>query len=447
MTTRSPIAGAVGAAALAALLAGCGIFQKAGPKVTPTIGERRSVLGLEAQVEADASLAGVAVTLPPAELNTAWTQPGGSPSKSLGHLSLGGALTPAFSVSIGQGASKFDRLGAAPVVAEGRIFTVDTTGTVSAFDAATGARVWSAQPGTDSKNKYSLFGGGVSYDGGRVYATNGVGAVSALDAKTGAVAWTVRPGGPLRGAPTVADGNLYVMSQDSQIFSLKAADGTTQWSEAAPMEIAGVFGTGAPAFAQGTVVAGFASGDLNAYRYENGRPLWNDALSRTSISTSVSSLSDIDAAPVIDNGRVYAVGQGGRMVALELTTGQRLWELNIAGISTPWVAGEWIFVVTDDARLLAIARATGKIRWISQLARFRDAEDKKGPISWNGPVLAGGRLILTNSAGQMASVNPVDGTLLSTTNLNRPVSLSPVVANNMLYILDDDGKLTAYRGA
>jgi glucose dehydrogenase len=125
----------------------------------------------------------------------------------------------------------------------------------------------------------------------------------------------------------------------------------------------------------------------------------------------VSSLSDIDAAPVIDNGRVYAVGQGGRMVALELTTGQRLWELNIAGISTPWVAGEWIFVVTDDARLVAIARATGKIRWISQLARYEDAEDKKGPISWNGPVLAGGRLILTNSAGQMASVNPTDGTL------------------------------------
>ena len=447
MTTRNPIAGAVTAAALAALLGGCGVFTKAGPKVTPTIGERRAVLGLEAAVEADPSLAGVAVTLPPAEVNAAWTQPGGSASKSLGHVSLGGALSPAFSVSIGQGASRYDRLGAAPVVADGRIYTVDTTGTVVAFDAATGARAWSAKPGTDAENKNSLFGGGVSYDGGRVYATNGVGAVSALDAATGAVIWTVRPGGPLRGAPTVADGNVYVMSQDSQIYALKATDGATQWSEAATLEVAGVFGTGAPAYAQGTVVAGFGSGDLNAYRYENGRQLWNDALSRTSISTSVSSLSDIDAAPVIDAGRVYAVGQGGRMVALELTTGQRLWELNIAGISTPWVAGEWIFVVTDDARLLCIARATGKIRWISQLSRYEDAEDKKGPINWTGPVLAGGRLILTSSAGQMTAVNPADGTVLSTTQLNRPVSLSPVVANNTLYILDDDGRLNAFRGS
>ena len=31
-----------------------------------------------------------------------------------------------------------------------------------------------------------------------------------------------------------------------------------------------------------------------------------------------------------------------------------MWELNIAGIATPWIAGDWIFVVTDDAKLLCI---------------------------------------------------------------------------------------------
>jgi outer membrane protein assembly factor BamB len=132
-------------------------------------------------------------------------------------------------------------------------------------------------------------------------------------------------------------------------------------------------------------VVGFSSGELTAYRYENGRVLWQDALSRTSISTTVSTISDIDANPVIDNGRVYAVGQGGRMVALELNSGQRIWEINVAGISTPWVVGDWVYVVTDQAQLLAIARATGKVKWITQLARWRDAEDKKGPLRWVGP--------------------------------------------------------------
>ncbi|NWM55001.1 PQQ-binding-like beta-propeller repeat protein, partial [Escherichia coli] len=82
-----------------------------------------------------------------------------------------------------------------------------------------------------------------------------------------------------------------------------------------------------------------------------------------------------DAEPVIDQGRVYAVGQGGRMVAMDIATGNRMWEQNIAGISTPWVAGEWLFVVTDDARLLCLSRTSGKVRWISQLKRYKN--DKK----------------------------------------------------------------------
>ena len=117
-----------------------------------------------------------------------------------------------------------------------------------------------------------------------------------------------------------------------------------------------MFGSASPAVGQGTVVAGFSSGELNAYRYENGRLVWQDQLARTSIRTSVASISDVDANPVIDNGQVLAVGQGGRMVSLELISGQRQWELNIAGISTPWVAGEWVYVVTDDAQA-ALRRA------------------------------------------------------------------------------------------
>jgi outer membrane protein assembly factor BamB len=235
------------------------------------------------------------------------------------------------------------------------------------------------------------------------------------------------------------------MSQDNQIYSLKTRDGATNWSSAAALEIAGVFGSASPAFAQGTLVAGFSSGELNAYRYENGRLVWSDALQRTSIRTSVSSLSDIDADPVIDSGQVVAVGQGGRMVSLELISGQRMWELNIAGISTPWVAGDWVFVVTDDAKLIAVARSNGKIRWINQLPAYRNEKKKSGPISYSGPVLAGGRLIIASSQGALINVDPVNGSFQSQTGVGAPISLSPVVANSTLYVLDDNARLHAFR--
>jgi outer membrane protein assembly factor BamB len=133
------------------------------------------------------------------------------------------------------------------------------------------------------------------------------------------------------------------------------------------------------------------------------------------------------------------------MVALELNTGQRIWEINVAGIATPWVAGDWIFVVTDQAQLLAIARSTGRVKWMSQLKRWRDEKDKKGPISWVGPVLAGDRLILANSEGELVNVSPFDGSVQSTVDTKMSVSLPLVVANNTLYVLHDEGKLTAWR--
>ena len=430
--------------ALLASLGGCGIFKGGDKNKTALVGERVAVLTSETGAEIDPALADVPVVLPAAVVNTEWTQPGGNAAKSMGSLAIGQELAPAWSVRIA-GSTPQARLAASPVVAGGHIYAIDINGVVHMFDAATGAAGWTASTGAEDKSKASRFGGGVSFDGGKLYATNGVGDVVALDAATGSQLWKKRPGGPLRGSPTIANDTLYVVSQDNQLFALKLSDGSTIWNEAGTLELAGVFGVAAPAAGQGTVVAGFSSGELNAYRYENGRSVWQDALSRTSISTAVGSLSDIDADPVIDSGRVYAVGQGGRMVSLELTTGQRLWELNVAGISTPWVAGDWLFVVTDEGKLLCLARATGKVRWMTQLQRYRDDKPKKGIVSWSGPVLAGDRLILASSEGQFANVSPADGKLLSTGKVGAPVSLTPVVANQTMYVLDNEGHLTAWR--
>jgi outer membrane protein assembly factor BamB len=363
----------------------------------------------------------------------------------MGQLALGAALKPAFTIQAGRGSSLTARLAAPPIVANGHVYTIDTLGAVRAFDARTGGALWASQTPNVKGNEASLYGGGIAYDNGRIYSTNGLGFVSAMSEQNGGILWQVRPGGPLRGAPTVANGAIYVISEDNQIYSLKEDDGTTNWSQPASLQLAGIFGAASPAVGQGTVVAGFSSGELNAYRYENGRQVWQDTLERTSISTSVSSLSDIDADPVIDNGQVFAIGAGGRMVALDITSGQRIWELSISGISTPWVAGDWVFVVTSQAKLLCIYRQNGKIRWINQLPQYEKAKSKRGDIDYSGPVLAGNRLILTGSNGVVIQVDPKTGNYQSQFSLGARASLPPVVADSTLYILDDGARLHAYR--
>lgn len=434
------------AAMLLLSLGGCGIFKGGGDKgpKTPLLGNRVPILTHEGAAELDPGLADVPVVVPPETVNPSWTQPGGNERKSMGHLGLGKALGRAWSASIA-GGSKKTRLAAAPVVANETVYAIGTDGVIHAFAASNGSEKWRASLNVKGDGESSVFGGGVSFDGGKLFATNGVGDVAALDSSTGKILWKVRPSGPLRGAPTVANGQLYVITQDNQIYALNAEDGKTVWNEAGSLENSGIFGVAAPSVAQGTVVAGFSSGELTAYRYENGRAVWQDALSRTNMSTSVASLSDIDADPVIEDGKVYAIGQGGRMVALDIVTGQRLWELNLGGISTPWIAGDWLFVVTDQAELLCISRVSGKVRWITQLPHWRKPKKKDKLISWTGPVLAGDRLILASTEGKLVNVSVTDGRIGTSTDVGKGVYLPPVVANNTLYILDGDGRLSAWR--
>ncbi|MDP3549433.1 MAG: PQQ-binding-like beta-propeller repeat protein [Novosphingobium sp.] len=431
---------------LALALGGCGIFGgKDKAKTTPTVGQREPILSkIEAGTKVDESIGLLTVVLPAPAVNTEFAQGGGNASKSYGHAAIAEAPAKAWSVSI-RGSSATQRLAASPVIGGGKLYAMDTDGMVHAFDAISGARAWQTSVRADKGSTSSTFGGGASFDDGVLYVTNGVGEVASLDAATGAIKWRVKPAGPLRGSPTVAFGQVMVMTQDNQIVTLNASDGAVLWNANASVGQTNVFGVASPAAGQGTIVAGYSSGELVAYRYENGRELWADALARTSIATSVSTLTDIDADPIIENGRVYALGQGGRMAAYELVTGQRIWELNLAGISTPAIAGDWIFALTDEAKLLCIAKSNGKVRWMTQLQRFKNEKKKKNPILWTGPILAGNRLWVANSRGEVMTASVTDGTASRFTELGSGVTLAPVVANQTLYILDDGGKITAFR--
>src|SRR3569833_216720 len=225
------------------LLGGCSVFHKS-KKVTPTVGDRIAVLNTEASIAVDPTLASIPVILPGAVTNTDWSQPGGNAAHSMGHLTLAASPGQAWRVSIGSGSSNKEQLASPPIFAAGRIFTMDTQAVVRAISPENGATIWQVQVRGKDAPSSALFGGGVSFDNGRLYAPNGVGDTAALAASAGKLLWLTRPGGPLRGAPTIANDNVYVISQDNQLFALNPADGKSRWTGAASIEIAGVLGAG-----------------------------------------------------------------------------------------------------------------------------------------------------------------------------------------------------------
>jgi len=425
-------------------LAGCGVGSWFGGESEPPLpGDRIAVLRTDAAVAPDPAVAQVPVAFPPAVVNPDWPQAGGTPDHAPVHPELAASPSRIWSVSIGDGTGRGAHILSAPVVSGGRVFAMDAETQVTAVNAANGDRLWSRS--MRPENGEGGFGGGVAAIGDRVYVTTGYGGVAALDAATGNPIWSRTLPTPIRAAPTVADGRVYAVTVDSRTEALDANTGQPVWTHSGIAEAASVLGGASPAVSRGAVVVPYNSGEVFGLREDNGRMIWTDSLAALRRADVVSELAAIRGHPVAYRGLVFATSHSGRSVAIDLRSGMRIWDRDFGGVEMPWAAGDFLFMLTNRNELLALVAAEGRVRWVTQLARFEDPESRKDPIVWAGPILAGGRLILVNSLGRAVFYSPSTGEQVGDTSLPSGTTVPPVVAGGTMFVLSGDGTLSAYR--
>ncbi len=330
------------------------------------------------------------------------------------------------------------------MVADGRDYTNDSASVVSAYTIANGDRLWKIDLTPDEEDEGHI-AGGIAYDNGRIYVSTGFAQVIALDAKTGAEIWRQPVSSPMRAAPTVRNGRVFVLTVDNKLFAINAENGQGLWTHSGVAETASLLGSASPAVGGGVVIVPYTSGDLAALKVESGRLLWQESLISIKRTDVVSNLAHIRGRPVIDRGRVIAISHGGIMAAIDLRSGRRLWQREIGGLQSPWVAGDYIFVITNDAEIAAVSRNDGRIHWVRTLPRYEDPEDQEGPIIWTGPILVSDRLIAAGSHGKALAISPYSGRFLGSVELPDGVSVPPVIAGGSVYFLADDADLVAYR--
>ncbi len=408
-------------------------------------GERITILQLQKELEADPILSGVDIILPDAWENQYWPQSGGYPNHVMGNLALGSDLKKIWSVSTGAGSTKRHPLITSPVVAEEMLFTLDAAGVLSAFDANDGKKKWKLKLVPKDFDKKDAIGGGMAFSGGKLYVSAGFKEMHAINPFEGSIIWTKGLTAPIRSAPTVMGDQVYVVSIDNRLTVLATDDGSQLWDYVGLEEVTGLLGSSSPAVDRNLAVATFSSGEVVAFRTENGQMLWSDNLSSIGASPVLTNIGDVKALPVIDGGVVFANSFGGRLVAIDERTGDRLWQREFGGSETPLSVGDTLFLITSDQQLVALHRDSGNIRWVLKLRRYLDEKNFKKQIIWNGPILAGGRLILTSNRAKMIEVSINDGAILKETKISGNTVVAPIVANSTLYIPTNNGKVAAYR--
>lgn len=423
-------------------LAGCDMFITEDEIVLP--GKRIPVLLHSRTIDADPSLADEQILLPAPEPNSDWPQSGGYPNHAMHHMMIGDAITLLWSASVGAGANDEERFVSTPIVAHGKVFALDVNSRLSAFTADTGKTLWSIGLTPESEEDDGHITGGLAFYNGRVYITTGFGDVIAVDGETGTEVWREYVRGPMHSAPTIRNGRVYALTIDSRLLALNADTGEILWTYEGIGEVASILGGGSPAVDDGLVIVPFSSGELVALTADTGQILWSDSLTSIRRTDSVSTLSHIRGNPIIDRGRVFAVSHGGVMASFDLKTGQRVWDRELGSIGNPWVAGDYIFMLTTDDEIVCLSRNDGRIFWVRGLPRFEDPENYESPIIWSGPVLASDRLIVAGSHGEAWAISPYSGQLLGRIQLPASVSVPPVIAGGTILFLSDNADIVAY---
>ena len=432
--------------------------------------DRISILELNETLKVSETITPDQVVLPPVYANTDWPQVGGNPSHVVQHTGATGSFDKLWSKDTGKGSARKGRVVAPPVVAGGRIYAMDGSNRVTAMDANTGDKIWDYKVELEERTKtrvgrtgivervrdpLSFFdgsgtdkesvGGGVAVADGKLFVTSGLGVVSALDAQSGEEIWSRNTRVPMHSAPTAAGGRVFAVSDDNELFAFNANTGEVLWTYQGIVESARMLTAPSPAVVGDTVISGFASGELIAFRAQNGGVLWQDALSSAGQLTPLASLNDIASGPVIADGYVIASAQSGVTSAFDLRTGQRIWTQPAGTLGFPLIAGDFVYAAMTDGQVVCMSKLDGSVVWTQQLEAHKNAKKKKKRIAWSGPILVGERLMVMSSQGKAVTMSPYDGSIISEFKVGDDVFVSPIIANETVYVMTDSAKLIAFR--
>lgn len=378
--------------------------------------------------------------------NADWTQAIASPATRTAHPALRAAPQRIWSVNIGSGDGRRTRITADPVVAGGRVFTLDSQAQVTAV-TTDGEVLWTTDLTPPNDNSSDASGGGLAFGDGKLYVTSGFGLVTALDPATGGQIWQQDLDATSTGDPTVSGGRVYLVAGDEVAWAIDSETGRIDWRLSATPDINNVLGGPAPAVTDKYAVFAFGAGELQGAFRKGGLRLWDAQVAGARDGYASALIDDITGAPVVVGETIYVGNHSGRTVALNIANGERLWTADDGPLNRVWPAGGSIFMISDRNELLRLSAEDGSRIWGETLPFFTKKRVRRQSqiFAHHGPIIAGGQLIVASSDEKLRFFDPQSGALRRAIDLPGGATSNPVVAGQTLYVVSKNGQLHAFR--
>lgn len=270
-------------------------------------------------------------------------------------------------------------------------------------------KLWEFETGDDLYSSPTLANGFVylGSDDMKIYC---------LEYRTGKLIWEYKTAGRVF-SPAVDGGKVYAGSYDRSVYCLSATDGKKIWQ----FETKGpIFSS--PAVWENKVYIGSKDGSLYCLDASTGKKLW-----------SFETKDQIDASPAIWNGKVYFGSQDRHVYCLDAKTGAQVWKFATGYYitSSPTVADDKVFIGSDDKNMYCLNANTGEKIWVWEAGTV---------FHYSSPAYYKGKLYVGAQDARLYCVDASNGIPLWNFEVKGWVS-SPAICGRKLYFGCEDKKV------
>lgn len=335
-----------------------------------------------------------------------------------------------WTASVADKGAKPLRLGLGLSIDGDRVYAAGRKGEVAAFDLKSGRALWR------TKTKLALSGGPGS-NAGMVVVGSTFGDLVALNSQSGAILWKIRLNGEVLSAPAVSDRLIAIRTVDGKLHAIEPKDGKELWSTEQQVPRLSLRGTASPVLTGDLVLCGFDNGKVEAVNVSDGSVAWETTISPAHGKTELERMDDVDSTVRVSGSDVFAVGFQGRISMLALDTGQTWWSHDASSFRTLGLDDNSIYISSADGDVVALRRRTGAELWRQKALAHRRLS---AAIETDDSIVVG------DYQGYVHWLDKATGALAARAATGKVrISNAPVVAGDMVLVVNDLGKITAFR--
>ena len=369
-----------------------------------------------------------------------WSKSFQNVKNNLGNIQTSSTLTKKKKVFSGSG--KIRNI-TNPIYFDEKLCSIDSDGALYCLDTNSNKLNFKINIEKLNLKKIEIIRGGVAYFDDKIIYADAYGQIKLFDAYNGEIIWSTQIDFPILSSPLIYRGYIYVVSSDNRVFAIDIKDGSISWSFQTTAENKKNERTSSPVAFENLIIVPFSNGELIAFKYDDGRPVWSENVSKVSLVSNFD-IRDISANPVVNGKNVYTLSTNGKLTSTNIINGKRNWSIEVSGSGTPIISGNILLVMDRDSKLICINIDSGEVYWIRELDKFRKGNQVKDLNMWLSPYLINNLIYNISYFGEIVIVSPKTGDVLATESLGiKGIRSQPIVLQDRVYIMDE--KSNVYR--